>query len=841
MANPPYPAIPVTGAPRTLIDLKANGEVSRMRNHRGNMPSLPQTKYCTLCPAKFTRTTHLNRHLRSHTNERLHRCNTCSAEFTRSDLLTRHKRTCGDSANANRSRRKSCQACAESKVKCNLQYPCSKCSSRGKECIFINDPEASRNKRNAKKAQRTTSPNSSSEGVSLPVLSATSHPSFSISPASPLSSNSIATSPARLESGFSTLISSASSSSSSSSPRTDFFETRNDVPYDLELDTLTLDTQLNQIFSTSTFDPFLDQSFSPCSTQPQMNDFTWVEGGNTYYPGYSDDGFALPPNEPLVPPPVDYQNNQLLGSMMINQVPSSQAIRSSPSSSALGTLPRISQYGEPTAAELEHYLYSFISEFSLQVPVIHPSTWQVEGKPFYLIRAMQACGATFAQTRTAQNFVSDVLLSSRDALMFEVAKNSSDFGENVNLLLSLVLLQSIGLFHQKVDQRRLYSVYHSMLVTVIRRSGLLDYIGTWLPPDLSDPHTLDIAWRGWISYETIKRALWLSYLHDCIQCMNFATPPTYLPEEFDNVPLPCDDTAWKANSSRGWADVLPSGHQSAPLAASGSASTRITGVRMQHALSMLRENHLQSIIMPLNPFAQFVLIHTVLRDLYTSQVDLPGATISGSLSDATSPPAPNSVSGLGLGINRNRYQFNNDDIANRNMDGMMNNDATFAIQRALQNWLHIWLSSPETAQLTGTLVDGVPVVYDAMPYYWLAQASLITIQGNIAQGGAHGTVHGSNRGVGGSGRRFCEGLSPEGRFRLMKDWLERIKVFIRGGSQVPNHLWEELVQILVKVEREDRQVRMPSGLLSFGSGAAAQLGVSLMGSVYGDGLLGYYP
>lgn len=29
------------------------------------MPSLPQTKYCFLCPAKFTRTTHLNRHLRS--------------------------------------------------------------------------------------------------------------------------------------------------------------------------------------------------------------------------------------------------------------------------------------------------------------------------------------------------------------------------------------------------------------------------------------------------------------------------------------------------------------------------------------------------------------------------------------------------------------------------------------------------------------------------------------------------------------------------------------------------------------------------------------------------------
>ncbi|KAJ7899529.1 hypothetical protein B0H14DRAFT_3779515 [Mycena olivaceomarginata] len=39
--------------------------LSRMREHRGNVPILPKTKYCTLCPAQFTRTAHLNRHLRS--------------------------------------------------------------------------------------------------------------------------------------------------------------------------------------------------------------------------------------------------------------------------------------------------------------------------------------------------------------------------------------------------------------------------------------------------------------------------------------------------------------------------------------------------------------------------------------------------------------------------------------------------------------------------------------------------------------------------------------------------------------------------------------------------------
>ena len=35
-----------------------------------------------------------------------------------------------------RTRRKSCASCTESKIKCDRQYPCSKCSARGRECVF---------------------------------------------------------------------------------------------------------------------------------------------------------------------------------------------------------------------------------------------------------------------------------------------------------------------------------------------------------------------------------------------------------------------------------------------------------------------------------------------------------------------------------------------------------------------------------------------------------------------------------------------------------------------------------------------------------------------------------
>src|SRR5579863_6652843 len=62
LPSPSPPALP-TRAP--TVEYKKDGTVSRMRSHRGNVPQLPQTKLCPYCPAKFTRTTHLNRHLRN--------------------------------------------------------------------------------------------------------------------------------------------------------------------------------------------------------------------------------------------------------------------------------------------------------------------------------------------------------------------------------------------------------------------------------------------------------------------------------------------------------------------------------------------------------------------------------------------------------------------------------------------------------------------------------------------------------------------------------------------------------------------------------------------------------
>jgi hypothetical protein len=50
---------------RPEIKRDSVGVSEKLRRHAGNVPVLPQTKLCPQCPAKFTRSTHLNRHLKT--------------------------------------------------------------------------------------------------------------------------------------------------------------------------------------------------------------------------------------------------------------------------------------------------------------------------------------------------------------------------------------------------------------------------------------------------------------------------------------------------------------------------------------------------------------------------------------------------------------------------------------------------------------------------------------------------------------------------------------------------------------------------------------------------------
>jgi hypothetical protein len=99
----------------------------------------------------------------------------------------------------------------------------------------------------------------------------------------------------------------------------------------------------------------------------------------------------------------------------------------------------------PAEAELQHYrersccylsalpidffsVYLFHTVFQSHVPIVHTSTWTLEGKSPTLVRAMQACGAQFVKTRTARDFVSQTLDCIRQSLLQVVSGALTRFG-----------------------------------------------------------------------------------------------------------------------------------------------------------------------------------------------------------------------------------------------------------------------------------------------------------------------------------------------------------------------------------------------------------------------------
>ncbi|KAG7441791.1 uncharacterized protein BT62DRAFT_907268 [Guyanagaster necrorhizus] len=723
-----------------VTDLETNQETPRVHSSRGNTPTLLKTKYCPLCPAKFTRTTHLNRHFGSHTNEREHRCEICGAEFNRSDVLARHKRACGDPHGFLRSRRKSCQACADSKVKCNLDNPCSKCISRNRECVYVNDPAVSREKKNNAKKRRIKRciqtellSDSSPEPLSSPTTS-------SRSLQSPHNSEILPTFDHTLSVAADATPSSSFTSLNCSSLSAIFDPVIKKAVIIADGDGELHDDSMERQFSGDVLDDFFDKSsFSTTATLPKLPWFP-ANGG----PGLNVDYFSFMPSS---------SGSVSISTFSDDETSFCEIFNPSSSDTASSVCADLLISAQSLHTEHQQYLYLFFSAFCTQIPLVHPGSWTTEDKPPILIRAMQACGALFLKTRQAVSFITETLSSTRDAVIHDFIKVPCSLKEQDFLILAVVLLQTIGLFHQRSDFRVSSNVYHGMLVMMIRRSEAIARSRSWTVPDPNDPLLLEQSWQDWALHESVKRAILLSYLHDCCHSVFFSMRPSFQTAEFD-MNLPCDEAIWKAQTAAEWIGLL---QKPSPY---GVGSARLYGVGMQQALANLGEMRLTISLTPLNPFSHFILIHTILRNICFSYS---GCGSSSGAAESSTSPEP---------------------IGNEGRQGNQ-----FATQYALTNWFSMWMSCPD-----GKDVDDVPLfVHDALPFYWLAQISLLAIR----EGETEGVV--------------------ENRFHVMKEWLDRIRSFMRKHKEIPSNLWDELVVIRHRVSQAETTVLEDhsNGLLSF--------------------------
>ncbi|PCH43587.1 hypothetical protein WOLCODRAFT_138453 [Wolfiporia cocos MD-104 SS10] len=726
------------------VELRKDGTVSKMRSHKGNIPSVPQTKACPLCPAKFTRTTHLSRHIRTHTRDKMHECDKCHSQFTRSDLLTRHKRTCGDMGGMSRSRRKSCQSCAASKIKCDLQQPCSKCKTRGRDCVYVTSrPAASSHTSSA------TTDGDSPEDLEAKLLAfLESHDRSTSTVSLPQSYMDIlrptAEGDARCDDAF------TSPFAMPKAPGSVNFSIESSAMFARIDHALPApqDEMSDQLLSNDMFDGFFDGVFAPdqqmtycppsTSCPPEASTTVSSQVGMADMKPMLDYHFPLTYTD--MPEMTFLQNSPMESTPTADHsTPWTDATTPAPASANPSARP-----SAQSALDLQTYQSLFFTAYLPNMPLVHVPTFRAEGKCSILLAAMQACGALYVKTRTAMNFIDSVLSRARDELVAEFARESLDWDHQVHLALAVDLFQTVGLFHQTPEQRAFSNVYHGMLTMMIRFSGFAEKVLNWVPPESVDASSADRVWSEWVKHETAKRALTVSYLHDSCHCIYFNLRPTYVTSEFDMC-LPCEDALWTAPTAEAWLALL---QQPSPY---GSMSERLCGRRLQATYAKLTDAADFAAPLMLNPWAHNVVIHMILRQLFEEFLE-------------ARMPAGGNGSGASVGA------------AAVQGGGCISPERIFSLQLALHQWLQSWMHSPDTPaydELEPRFMD------QALPYYWIAQVALLAHQERLPP--------------------FCAGttflVSGEAKYRLMKKWERHIRNFLRKGGKEPTLFLDELVKV----------------------------------------------
>ena len=194
----------------------------------------------------------------------------------------------------------------------------------------------------------------------------------------------------------------------------------------------------------------------------------------------------------------------------------------------------------------------------------------------------------------------------------------------------------------------------------------------------------------------------------------------------------------------------------------------------------------------LNPFSQFVIIHAILRFLFEDCIYVisessstnPSGSGSGSAASTSTSASTSSRSG-------SMSKDNEDDYSTK---------INLVIQYMLHNWLQTYFHSPESRRPSSE--NTIPVfVHDALPFYWIAQVSLLAYQEGLPPFASE---------------TQSLNASGEAKYCLMKEWFKHIREFLKRGEQGPTLFWDELMKIRMQSLREgDNVVEGPDGILDF--------------------------
>jgi hypothetical protein len=268
------------------------------------------------------------------------------------------------------------------------------------------------------------------------------------------------------------------------------------------------------------------------------------------------------------------------------------------------------------------------THFHVHTPVLHIPTFKVMEAYTGLLAAMCCIGACYsdrvdaANVREMMDFLwlaleKDSKLLSNPATRGEVSQSATP--ADTEQLQAILITSILFLWHGTPQQRDRARHTFPLLAAQARSLNLLTVSRNHLlfsplhQPDWN-PATFDgrdFIWDAWIEQEKRVRVMLGIFLGDVAMGLYFNLPASIDPFELQ-VPLPCDDAAWDAQTAQDCASSLGLNGPNAAHEKNPYGTQRATQPEVHWALRALLHSSVQIQPGSTNLYGKFVLVHAIM-------------------------------------------------------------------------------------------------------------------------------------------------------------------------------------------------------------------------------------
>ncbi|KAH9889249.1 hypothetical protein F4778DRAFT_773430 [Xylariomycetidae sp. FL2044] len=537
----------------------------------------PPTHVCHICRRVYERADHLTRHLRSHENARPYQCSRCPKRFNRADLLTRHETT-HDRDDGGKGRpvirrsdraAEACVNCAASKAKCDDQKPCSRCRTKGVDCITsAKRSSAYRTSIDEGHSTVSSSEYSPSQPVQAPDVNKIGDhmEDRKLSDLNHISNGSMDMQNAVVDTPYlqdplapnGTMMGGITDDMVYFNPTHNFFQDVDFTSWDLDFDDFTIPQfeisgPSPQSSTTSASRPTrLARDLSRSHAAFKRSPWLWEPKSKDYV---GRDKEALTLNEDNIAQSPAYEKlraanmNPLrlepilrdrLFAMVLAQHKDSLKIPSFPSLDLLNYLLQT------------HFIQDeYQTDSWIHMASVDPSTSLPE-----LLAAVISNGATFIAVPAIWQFGLALQEVVRIGMSFKF-ESSNSFTRDLQCLQAFMLVLDIGLWSGFKRKMEIAESFVQPLMTMLRRAGVFSASAdspSVAPLTTDTPEILAAKWHRFIQRESYKRLVLHLFVHDVQSSVSLQTNPLMSYTELC-FSLPASRDLWRAPTMEAWRDA----------------------------------------------------------------------------------------------------------------------------------------------------------------------------------------------------------------------------------------------------------------------------------------------